>query len=444
MSLQVIMASDYQILCLGENDSLKLSFLTNHIPPEKLIYAYQYAGEWFLRTKETVPRWYDLRTQTFSEIMPLNGIGLIAHSLNIFNLKVDDQYLYVDWDGKVKLSSSSKEDSALFRLIDSKKFEIFLKQISYRWVRGTKGDIVSINLHTSSLREINIGSAKIGFDQLFEALIESQKTGELLVNEEWKVWRFVRYNPLIILEAYGPDAVDELSVALCSLKDFAGYRDKVFILTDANHRLLEEKFCDIGLSLQFFYVSPQEAQSSPLPRARLIKNPQFLDQYAPILFCSSGVVFGAPLDKLMTKVALSRQVEGLEYFFHPESPSSETEQKRAQNLLIGEGGSLMMVPNMAHHRIYLEAAFDLLERLIKEFGLKNLPQERQPLINYALRRVRDFSTQYFSRTVLATRFVPSFYGVISEIICFPISEEKRSAQMKTYLETIKKAEGEIG
>ncbi|MDF7675046.1 hypothetical protein PT277_06900 [Acetobacteraceae bacterium ESL0709] len=436
MPLQIIMTPECQVLHVGEDGNLHTSFIGRGLPKDRILCAYKQGGKYFLRTLGGAVKWYDVKKKAVSDLMPLDGVTVIAHAPNIYNILIDQKYLEVDWSGNPDFAD---HEGSQFRFLSEGDFDLLVRAVSGRWVCGPKGDVVTVDLRRSSVSDVLIGGIKVSFEQLLQALPEAFKTGELLLNEDWKVWRFVRYNPLLVIEAYGPDAPDELALVLDSLLENARYQDKIFILTDYNIAQLEKSGSLASFSgrVTFLDVTETRKRHDYLPRARLLREQSLLEGYGPVLFCSSGVVFGSEIETLLAKGALSRQVESLEYFYHPGFADKDQERDEALSLPSEGSGNIMLVPGMQAHQLYLEGAAALFEHCLTAYPQESLRPDGQMIINYALRRVRDFSSFLLSGRVLSGQYAQTLYGRDAEMVCFPITGEARSGQMKAYLSTVR-------
>lgn len=440
VSLQLIMTAEGKFLYVEDDGNLRACFFHENLPTDRLLCASRQDGQWFFRINGSAAKWYDLLNKKISDIRPLEGFTVVTRELNLYNICLNGIYLDFDWEGLPCLTSVSDEENGLFRFIPENDFNLLLKAMSHKWVCGPEGRIVTIDLHKSNVREIYIGNVKVNFDQLLQALPQADKTDELLLNEDWKVWRFVRYNPLVVFEAYGEDAAAELKPALASLTENGGYDGRVFILTDNDVTLLKEAiFCPIYAdNLTFFDVSESRKRHDYFPKILLLKDTALLDDYAPVLFCSSGVLFGSGICAFLARASLYRKIESLAYFYHPEFCESQEEKTSVVELLPQENASLMVVPSMRTHRLYLEGAASLFEVCVKYYPEELLRFDGQAIINYALRRIRDFSSSHLSGHVMTK--CHEYAGSESEIMCFPFVQGKRSARMENFRENLAKIE----
>lgn len=393
MTLQVLMTPDCQVICIGEDGQFYSRSLTDNGPIEGLVGLIQQGAHWYIRSVAEPVRWYDGATQRMVSLLPAQGVAFDVRGIGLNVLKANGHYLSVDWSGTIRFDTKDASAAAVLRFIPLDDLALLRDMMAKRWVCGPGGQQVGIELEKSTLEEIFIGNVKVSFEQFMEAARQSVKHGDLLLNEEWKVWRFTAFNPLIVIEAFGPQSLDELTLVLRSLSEVGQYHGAIMITTNQPEKDVLACVPELHdrATVQCVVVDDHDRFAALRTRARLMADPGMLEGYTPLVFVGSGVVFDGKLERFLGRSALARQISARGYCYHPEFSTDPQERAAIEEIKAGQTADLMVVPHVTLHRPYLEMAFDLLALCIREYGENAIPDEAQSILNYGLRQVGDFA-----------------------------------------------------
>lgn len=401
MALQILMTSDCQVICVGENGKFYLRSLSDDVLLEEIVALTQRGTHWYLRSVVEPIRWYDVNERNMVSLFPAEAITLDNRGMGLNVLSVHNYYLSADWSGKISFDTQDASAAMVVRCVALDDILLLRKMVNENWVCGPEGRQVQIKLAQSTLENIIIGSVQVSFEQFIEAARQYEQHNELLLNEEWKIWRFVRYKPLIVMEVFEESALQELPIALQSLFEIGQYDGDVLIATDQSENEIKALISTVYESfvVRIVTVKNYDRFSSLRTRFRLIGNPDILDNYTPLVFMNSGIVFDAKIEEFLGRSALSRHILAQNYFYHPEFILNQKEHECAEKLDAGQTADLLVVPHIVRHRPYLEKAFDLLMLCIKEYGAQAIPMEASTIIVYGLRQVGDFSSNLLDQAV---------------------------------------------
>lgn len=393
MSLQVLMTPDCQVICVGEDGQFYSRSLNSEGPIEGLVGLVQQGVHWYLRSVSQPVRWYDPVSKKMVSLLPAQGVAFDVRGVKLNLLRANGHYLSVDWSGHIRFDAKEPSAAAVLRFMALDELVLLREMLAKRWVCGPSGEHVRIEIEKSTVEELFIGDIKVSFEQFIEAARQSQHHGDLLLNEEWKVWRFTDYNPLIVIEAFGASSLEELPIALESLESLGQYHGEVMVTSNQPEGKVRAGFPPNhdSKTIRVVSVEDEDRFAALRTRARLMADPDMLADYTPLLFVEAGVVFDRNIESFLGRCALARYVSAKGYCYHPEFSTEPQERNVIAGLKEGQLSGLMVVPHVTLHRPYLEKAFDLLSLCIKEYGENVIPREAQSILNYGLRQVGDFS-----------------------------------------------------
>ncbi|MXV35520.1 MULTISPECIES: hypothetical protein [unclassified Saccharibacter] len=264
-------------------------------------------------------------------LLPAQGVAFDVRGVKLNLLRANGHYLSVDWSGHIRFDAK-EPSAAVLRFMALDELMLLREMLAKRWVCGPGGEHVRIEIEKSTVEELFIGDIKVSFEQFIEAARQSQQHGDLLLNEEWKVWRFTDYNPLIVIEAFGASSLTELPIALESLESLGQYHGEVMVTSNQPEGKVRACFPPHYDSKAIRVVSVEDADrfAALRTRARLMADPGMLADYTPLLFVEAGVVFDRNIESFLGRCALVRRVSARGYFHHPEFSTGHKSETLSQ------------------------------------------------------------------------------------------------------------------
>jgi hypothetical protein len=272
-----------------------------------------------------------------------------------------------------------------------------------------------------------------------------------LLRDGWRVDEARLYRPMVYSAAFGdPDVIAQLNLCLNSLIKFGLYEGDVHVMTD--RPAADILACVPGLDparLTIQHLEPNDFTGYVASKYLILEHEPAW-QAQPLLFVDPDIIFDAPLEPILTKIAcldrIAAPIEDFSPLASAISVGASLVQRDLGDPRLGRGfnAGTLGIPNLAAHGGVLERIRRIIVNHAALNGRKALAWVDQEIANYVAYRSGLFDTHTLSRNVRwGTEATARDAGPRIGIVHFwkPRAAAAKRAAMTAYVEALAKTNG---
>ena len=352
-------------------------------------------------------------------------------------------------DGTVRMDGREAHSWEWLGVVEQAALADVIDMCRNDWMRvGDRTLVRKSCIRLEKRTDIRIDQAVYPIAGNFPLSTASGRRRNLLFREGWIVDEFIRFRPLVYFVLMGAGAyADQLELASRSLVDFGRYEGDLLVITDRDRHFIERLIPDsLHDRLSVLRVASSGKIDAVLARLMLGEH-DGADQFAPILYTDTDVIYDRPLQPILEAALLSRKMSAQSERWN-ELPGSDA-----------AGGDLFAVdPVPFYDKIGFNAGIWIMpggedsiqivntirlavSRYLEAHGRESLPWLDQAMGNYVLRKLDAFDSALITS---ATRLCQSYealdtIGASGFVHFWPVSAvaTQRAAAMADYLERLK-------
>jgi hypothetical protein len=301
-------------------------------------------------------------------------------------------------DGRAELHSGPGLDCDTYRLLDSDEVGFVLSLRQNRWFSSSRKLVIGGDQITVDLRSIIIQDVKYEFK--FWKDEDSGVDALILIRDNWKIERLIKYKPLIFYAYYGhsEELLMQLHNSLKTLFEIGNYAGNVCIVGDLNAHQIEWLSKETGGAIESVSSTAFDRLDQVASRLN-IPDIFSCDGFQPILYSDCDVVFDGPTYGILTDLLTSERMSAqLEYFSQLERDVSAGSELFAKDGLVvkdlhGFCAGLMGFPGARAMKRVLKFAKFCMEMYVRENGRNSLAYSDQAVLNYVAYKLNAYNSQ---------------------------------------------------
>jgi len=446
------------LLCRNLGDGSLSAFDARHLPPntepfrlaQSMVRVQTFAE--FLAGRQTAPMALP------ADAGPLTGIRPAGHGRCVA-LTVDEFFASAQRDGTIEYDRTEPSLWERFLPLSAGEMSTLNYVLEHSWIIKSSGALVP-------REKIRIGEGfglcfdDLPFDLSYnlpltgadEASLENSAPLSIkLLRDGWRIDEARLYRPMVFSAAFGdPDVLGQLGLCLNSLIEFGRYDGDVHLITD-------QQPADIlaavpGLDPARLTIQHLEATDfmGYVASKYLILEHGPAWRAQPLLFVDPDIVFDAPLQPILRKIALLDRIAAPLEDFSPLASAISVGASLVQRdlgdprLAHGFNAGTLGIPNLAAHGAVLERIRRIIMNHAALDGRRSLAWVDQEIANYVAYRTGLFETHTLSHHVRWDTHGTAHDGAgragIVHFWKLRLPAAKRAA-MADYVEALAKMEG---
>ncbi|GJD63644.1 hypothetical protein [Methylobacterium frigidaeris] len=294
------------------------------------------------------------------------------------------------FDDKQELGSWEK-----FRLVSRRELDDLHVIATCKWISKPSGDYYE-DCRLSFGREfvVNLGNLSLSFDKPFRVFRDPANPDGMprefiAFYDDWKIGRFIRYNPLVYLVAYGAERIFKmLQISLNSLAEFGKYGGDIAVITDKTKEEVAP-YIPRAFDGRWYVVHEPAHDFVGFCKARYqISRWEYASSYQPILYTDTDVIFDSPTDPILAKLLLAgkfaAQREGTRPLATSDSVGASllSEDKCVVGDRKGFNSGIICIPNASDFNEAMLAISECIDRYARARGRQSLGWFDQAIANY--------------------------------------------------------------
>jgi hypothetical protein len=227
-----------------------------------------------------------------------------------------------------------------------------------------------------------------------------------VVREGWRLDELCLYRPLVFFVAFRkPEVLGQLYLALRSLVTYGGYHGRVHVITDQSAESILAQVPALDPAQLSVQSSPAADWVGYVAAKYTIADWPEAEQFQPLLFCDADIIFDAPIEPMLTRIATLRRIAAPLEDYSPLATAPSVGATLIQRdgldprLAAGFNGGTLGIPNLPAHRQELRLIRQLVENYLELNGRTSLRWVDQEFANYVGFREGSFDTHSISRYV---------------------------------------------
>ena len=390
--MNVILTHQMKVLYIKENKIIqkKITDVTNN---ENLALLERISDKFYIKNYQKENS-FDINNEIMFRSVPSGILEKIHCRENLFHLKNNDKYLRADNNESIDFTENSPLLWETFKEISIDLF-IFIKfLLKNNW--NINGENMNFSTIEADFDHLRIGGIDIRIDELFSKHNRKNKyPKELIFNKDWKVFRAILINPVLLFVVFGGgDVLKQFSVSIKSLFLLANYDGIIIIITDNDNVI---NYIPEIKKERFIFIKKTAYDRLDFVGARLsIFNSELLEPYQPIIYSDSDVVFDKDINDFIIESAYSKkcsaQTEIFNYFKESSHVGAHMYMQDPYNIdnVNGFNGGIFMVPNIDFHGEIFKRCYYSMQIYSSMYGRDSIPFYDQSIMNYVLYKMGDF------------------------------------------------------